>query len=53
MAEEDITLDSDSIALEDTEDSEIADAGVSGIYLSYRKDINRAEDYRIMMKNDG
>ena len=46
MAEEDITLDSDSIALEDTEDSEIADAGVSGIIPFIQERYDRAEDYR-------
>ena len=46
MAEEDITLDSDSIALEDTEDSEIADAGVNGIIPFIQERYDRAEDYR-------
>ena len=46
MAEEDITLDSDSISLEDTEDSEIADAGVSGIIPFIQERYDRAEDYR-------
>tara|TARA_Y100000593_G_scaffold94394_1_gene193251 strand:+ start:903 stop:3059 length:2157 start_codon:yes stop_codon:yes gene_type:complete len=46
MAEEDITLDSDSIALEDTEDSEIADANVSGIIPFIQERYDRAEDYR-------
>ena len=46
MAEEDITLDSDSIALEDTDDSVIADAGVSGIIPFIQERYDRAEDFR-------
>jgi len=47
MAEqEDINLDEDSIALEDTEESQIADATVSGIIPFVMEKYQRAEDYR-------
>jgi len=47
MAEEkDITLDEDSIALEDVEESQIADAAVSGIIPFIQERYQRAEDYR-------
>ena len=47
MAEEqDITLDDNSIALEDVEDSQIADAAVSGIIPFIQDRYQRAEDYR-------
>lgn len=47
MAEEnEITLDDDSIALEDVEDSQIADAGVSGVIPFIMERYQRAEDYR-------
>ena len=47
MAEqEDINLDEDSIALEDTEESQIADAAVSGIIPFVMEKYQRAEDYR-------
>ena len=47
MAEEnEITLDDDSIALEDAEESQIADVNVSGIIPFVMERYQRAEDYR-------
>jgi len=47
MAEEnEITLDDDSIALEDVEESQIADVNVSGIIPFVMERYQRAEDYR-------
>jgi len=47
MAEEnEITLDDDSIALEDAEESQIADINVSGIIPFVMERYERAEDYR-------
>ena len=47
MAEEnEITLDDDSIALEDAEESQIADVNVSGIIPFVMDRYQRAEDYR-------
>jgi hypothetical protein len=47
MAEQDeVTLDDDSIALEDSEESMISDVGVSGIIPFIMERYQRAEDYR-------
>jgi len=47
MAEQDeVTLDDDSIALEDSEESVISDVGVSGIIPFIMERYQRAEDYR-------
>ena len=47
MAEEnEITLDDDSVALEDAEESQIADVNVSGIIPFIMERYDRAEDYR-------
>ena len=47
MAEEnEITLDDDSIALEDAEESQIADVNVSGVIPFIMERYQRAEDYR-------
>ena len=47
MAEEnEITLDEDSVALEDAEESQIADVNVSGIIPFIMERYDRAEDYR-------
>ena len=46
MAEEEITLDDDSIALQDVKDSTIDDAKVSSIIPFVQERYDRAEDYR-------
>src|SRR6056300_25021 len=47
MAEQDeITIDDDSIALEDAEDSVVSDINVSGIIPFVIERYQRAEDYR-------
>ena len=46
MAEEEITLDDDSIALEDVKDSTIDDAKVNNIIPFIQDRYDRAEDYR-------
>ena len=46
MAEEEIMMEDDAIALEDTEDSVIEDADVSGIVPFITEKYQRAEDYR-------
>ena len=46
MAEEEITLDDDSIALQDVKDSTIDDAKVSSIIPFVQDRYDRAEDYR-------
>ena len=48
MAEEnnEIMIEDEAIALEDTDDSTIADAGVSGIIPFVQERYDRAEDYR-------
>ena len=47
MAEKDeVTLDDDSVALEDTEESIVSDIGVSGIIPFIMDRYQRAEDYR-------
>ena len=47
MAEKDeVTLDDDSVALEDAEESTVSDIGVSGIIPFVMDRYQRAEDYR-------
>jgi len=48
MAEEnnEIMIEDDAIALDDTDDSEIADAGINGIIPFVQERYDRAEDYR-------
>ena len=47
MAEQDeVTLDDDSIALEDSDESVVSDIGVSGIIPFVMDRYQRAEDYR-------
>jgi hypothetical protein len=46
MAEDEIMIEDDAIALEDAEDSVIEDADVSGIVPFILEKYNRAEDYR-------
>jgi hypothetical protein len=46
MAEEEIILDDESIALEDVEESEVSDVDVSGIVPFVMERYKRAEDYR-------
>ena len=46
MAEDEIMMEDDAIALEDAEDSVVEDADVSGIVPFVLEKYNRAEDYR-------
>ena len=46
MAEEEITLDDDSFALQDVKDSTINDADVASIIPFVQERYDRAEDYR-------
>ena len=46
MAEDEIMIEDDAIALEDAEDSVVEDADVSGIVPFILEKYNRAEDYR-------
>ena len=46
MAEEDITMEEEGVALGDTEDSVVSDSNVSSIVPYILEKFNRAEDYR-------